>query len=118
MPSDINEIFQSFLLSMVNEKNASLIKGLHVRWRAHLSQPIAQFKSKDLLDVWEHTDMAKPTQLSGTMVTLEECKRRERDAFLSAKQLGEAKYDVSAQLVLYQFVYPTYEDYQQSLKQL
>lgn len=44
MSKDLNDVFNEFLLSMVNESNVNLIKELRVRWRMYLSEPIVDFK--------------------------------------------------------------------------
>ena len=51
----------------------------------------------------------KDIPLSGELITKEECERREREAFWEARRIKDGTNG-------YGHIYPTYEDYQQSLK--
>lgn len=124
MPSDINEIFQSFLLSMVNEKNASLIKELHVRWKEYLNQPSILNNEQPKEETNPTTFSYKDIPLSGELITKEECERQKRYAFASARKLDE-KYFLEmlrknsyypSEISTQHLQYKTFEDYQQSLK--
>lgn len=56
------------------------------------------------------------TPLSGTMVTLEECERRVENGFYSGRNFKEGQTPSVFYDIAYLLQYPSYKDYQQSLK--
>jgi hypothetical protein len=58
----------------------------------------------------------KPQPLSGELITLEECERREKKAFDCSRYLGKGYYHTESKLISYDVEFKTYEDYKQSLK--
>ncbi len=116
--TDIDKIFNEFLLSILNNGNATLVKELHLNWIEFKKQPILNdeqpeeergFAIDDLreLRIVSQSTIQPP---SGEFITKEECERRERAAFFAggdfkiASQYSERKYW-------------TFEEYKQSLKQ-
>lgn len=58
MSKDLNDVFNEFLLSMVNESNVNLIKELRVRWRMYLGEPVIDFKNKAIFTTDDGVDLS------------------------------------------------------------
>ena len=118
--TDIDKIFNEFLLSILNNGNATLVKELHFKWSEFKMQPILndeQPKSEfdklktGTLTMDEYVAMGVKSQgkynqpPSGEFITKEECDRRERSAFFAGG-------DWSLRRKCF-----TFDSYKQSLKQ-
>lgn len=56
MSKDLNDVFNEFLLSMLNSSNGNLITELRIRWKEYLNQPIIKLPLNDKIQYYQKTD--------------------------------------------------------------